>query len=157
MACVDLTSGDQRLPAPEATTVAERWSRLRRHLALWVLQSSIAMFYIGAGYAKLTQPHDMLSLLMTWPARVTLDLVHTLGWIEISLAVGLLTPLLSWSRFRIVLIAAAGGLMLDASAMLLFHATQGQLLLSAINGGLCLMSLIVILGRSRALVARIPS
>lgn len=115
------------------------------------------MFYIGAGYAKLTQSHDMLSLLMTWPARVTLDLVHTLGWIEISLAVGLLTPLLSWSRFRIVLIVAAGGLMLDASAMLLFHATQGQLLLSAINGSLCLMSLTVLLGRRRVLVSKIPS
>lgn len=158
MTCAPLFSADgsrSRRPAPN--TAAERLARLRRHLALWVLQSWLAMFYIGAGYAKLTQPHDILSLLMTWPARTTLDLVHALGWIEIGLAVGLLTPLISWPRFRLVMIVAAGGLLADASSMLWYHMLEGHGFLAAVNGTLAIMALIVVLGRSRSLVAQIPA
>lgn len=47
------------LPSSLSTPWSPSQARLRRHqtnLALWTLQGWLAMFYIGAGYAKLTEP-----------------------------------------------------------------------------------------------------
>ncbi|WP_138142054.1 DoxX family protein [Brevundimonas vancanneytii] len=87
-----------RRPGP--TSPAARRSRLYAHLFLWVMQSWLAMFYIGAGYAKLTQKHDLLALMMTWPAQVDTELLRVIGGIETALALFIVAPLMSWSLFR---------------------------------------------------------
>ena len=51
------------LPAPQARSRAAY-----RNIALWTLQGWIAMFFIAAGYAKLTEPMSNLIALMGWPA-----------------------------------------------------------------------------------------
>lgn len=136
-------------PVRPRSAAGHRRAHLYRHLSLWVLQGWLAMFYIAAGYAKLTQPHDMLALLMVWPGRVDPAWVLAVGWAEIALALGLLAPLISWSRFRVVLLLAALALLAEATVMAVFHALESGPGLAVINGLLLSMSLAVIVGRRR--------
>lgn len=134
-----------RRPGP--TSPAARRSRLYSHLFLWVMQSWLAMFYIGAGYAKLTQKHDLLALMMTWPAQVDTELLRVIGGIETALALFIVAPLMSWSLFRSVMLVGAIGLLAVAGGMVVFHTLNGDIFLAAVNCVLLLMSLIILLGR----------
>lgn len=91
------------------------------NLTLWTLQGWLAMFFIGAGYAKLTEPMANLIELMRWPAMVSENLVRGLGLAEIILAVLMLAPLLSWRVGRPLLVTAATGLVALESVMLTVH------------------------------------
>ena len=94
-----------------------------RNLTLWTLQGWIAMFFIAAGYAKLSEPLANLTDLMKWPALVSENFTRGLGVAEIVLAVLLLAPLASWKHGRPLLVVAASGLLLLETVMLIFHAT----------------------------------
>ncbi|HWW11127.1 MAG TPA: DoxX family protein [Brevundimonas sp.] len=94
-----------------------------RNLTLWTLQGWIAMFFIAAGYAKLSEPLANLTDLMKWPALVSENFTRGLGVAEIALAVLLLAPLASWKHGRPLLVVAASGLLLLEIVMLAFHAT----------------------------------
>lgn len=130
------------------SAAAGKRARHYKHLFLWVTQSWLAMFYLGAGYAKITQPREMLALLMTWPGLVDPGLVKTVGWIEIALAVGLVAPLFSWPRLRVPLLMSAATLMLIASCMAGYHAAQKDLVLAFLNGFLTVLAVTVLAGRS---------
>jgi len=107
-------------------TLSPSRSRLNasyRNLTLWTLQGWIAMFFIAAGYAKLSEPMENLVDLMRWPALVAPNMVRGLGIAEIILAVLVLAPLVSWKHGRPLLIVAAGGLLALEVAMLAIHAT----------------------------------
>ncbi len=110
------------------------------------MQSWLAMFYIGAGYAKLTQKHDLLALMMTWPAQVDTELLRVIGGVETALALFIVAPLISWS-LRSVMLVGAIGLLAVASGMIVFHTLNGDIFLAAVNCVLLLMSLIILLGR----------
>ena len=129
------------------TPTAARRSRLYMHLFLWVMQAWLAMFYIGAGYAKLTQKHDLLALMMTWPAQVDTELLRVIGGIEIALALFIVAPLVSWSLFRTIMLVGAIGVLAVASGMIVFHTLNGDIFLASVNFALLLMSLIIVLGR----------
>ena len=77
-------------PAPRARSRAAY-----RNIALWTLQGWIAMFFIAAGYAKLTEPMTNLINLMGWPAVAPENMVRGLGVVEMILALGVLSPLIS--------------------------------------------------------------
>ena len=94
-----------------------------RNLTLWTLQGWVAMFFIAAGYAKLSEPLANLTDLMKWPALVSENFTRGLGVAEIVLAVLLLAPLASWKHGRPLLVVAASGLLLLETVMLVFHAT----------------------------------
>lgn len=140
----DETSSSRRRASMAA---GARRSSLYRHLFLWVLQTWLAMFYLGAGYTKLSQPRDMLALMMTWPARVDVGLLHLIGWVEIGLALGVVAPLISWSIFRPLLLIGATGLLIDAGFMAVFHAFERDSYLALLNGLLLVVTLTVIGGR----------
>lgn len=91
------------------------------NLTLWTLQGWLAMFFVGAGYAKLTEPITNLVELMRWPALVSENLVRGLGLAEIVLAALMLIPLLSWRIGRPLLVTAAAGLVALESLMLALH------------------------------------
>lgn len=92
-----------------------------RNLALWTLQGWMAMFFIAAGYAKLTEPMANLAALMVWPAHAPENLVRGLGAAEIVLALMILSPLVSWRVGRPLLITAAAGLLGLEIVMLGLH------------------------------------
>jgi hypothetical protein len=105
------------------TPVRSRLNASYRNLTLWTLQGWIAMFFIAAGYAKLSEPMANLIDLMKWPALVSENFTRGLGVAEIALAVLLLAPLASWKHGRPLLVVAASGLLLLETAMLAIHAT----------------------------------
>ena len=114
------------VPKMSTRTLTPARSRLNasyRNLTLWTLQGWIAMFFIAAGYAKLSEPMTNLVELMRWPALVSPQLVRGLGIAEIILALLVLAPLASWTHGRPLLIMAASGLLVLETAMLVLHAT----------------------------------
>ena len=94
-----------------------------RNLTLWTLQGWLAMFFIAAGYAKLTEPFANLVQLMRWPALVSENFTRGLGLAEIVLALLVLAPLASWRHGRPLLVTAASGLLILEVVMLTIHAT----------------------------------
>jgi hypothetical protein len=97
------------------------------NLTLWTLQGWLTMFFVGAGYAKLTEPMDNLVELMRWPALVSENLVRGLGLAEIVLAALMLAPLASWRVGRPLLVTAAAGLVGLEGIMLGVHLIGGDI------------------------------
>lgn len=118
------------------TTLTTHQARARAdylNIALWTFQGWIAMFFIAAGYAKLTESMENLTVLMTWPALAGEALVRGAGVVEVVLAVLMLAPVISWKVGRLpVLIAAAGLLALEIAA-LGFHVFSLDIGLSLTN------------------------
>lgn len=104
-----------------------------RNLTLWTLQGWLAMFFVAAGYAKLTEPMVNLVELMRWPALVSENMVRGLGVAEIVLAVLILAPLASWKHGRPLLVTAAAGLLALQTIMLGVHALGLEFSLAATN------------------------
>lgn len=146
-----------RTPPKAPMSVNAKRARHYRHMIVWVTQSWLAMFYLASGYAKITEPHEMLTLLMTWPGEFDLAVVRAIGWTEAGLAIGLVAPLLSWPAFRIPLLMSAAALMLNASIMAGYHAVQKDLVLTLVNGFLVALAITVFRGRSARREVRVPS
>ena len=119
------------------TPARSRLAASYRNLTLWTLQGWLAMFFIAAGYAKLSEPMDTLIDLMRWPALVTENMVRGLGVAEIALAVLLLAPLVSWKHGRPLLVTAGAGLLALETVMFGVHAL-------GLEGGLAVTNLILI-------------
>jgi len=139
-------------PAPIMTTQTLTPAQLKlcatyRNLGLWTLQGWLAMFFVAAGYAKLTEPMDNLIALMSWPAMASDGFVRGLGALEVGLALALLTPLISWRIGRPVLLAAAAGLAMLEVVMTGVHAIGGEWDLAAVNLVLLAMTGAVLWGR----------
>lgn len=118
-----------------------------RNLGLWTMQGWVAMFFIAAGYAKLTEPMANLTALMTWPGMAAEGLVRGLGGVEILLALGLLAPLASWRVGRPILLASTAGLLALQTAMAGVHLLGADWGLTAVNLVLAAMTGAVMLGR----------
>lgn len=110
-----------------------RLSASYRNLTLWTLQGWIAMFFIAAGYAKLSEPMSNLVQLMRWPEFTPENLVRGLGAAEIVLAVFVLAPLVSWKHGRPLLVVAAAGLLTLEVAMLGIHVVGAHFGLALTN------------------------
>ncbi len=115
--------GVTKMTTQTLTPARARLNRSYRNLTLWTLQGWIAMFFIAAGYAKLSEPMANLVDLMRWPALVAPNMVRGLGIAEIILAVLVLAPLVSWKQGRPLLVVAASGLLALEVVMLAIHAT----------------------------------
>lgn len=103
------------------------------NLTLWTLQGWIAMFFVAAGYAKLTESMENLTVLMNWPAMASEAFVRGLGVVEIVLALMVLAPLASWRVGRPLLLTGAAGLLLLQATMLGVHALNLDLGLATTN------------------------
>ena len=135
------------------TTLSPIQSRSRaayRNVALWTLQGWIAMFFIAAGYAKLTEPMTNLINLMGWPAVAPENMVRGLGVVEIVLAMGVLSPRISWRVGRPLLLTAAVGLIVMEATMMMIHALSQDFGLAAVNAVLLAITVPVLLGRRKA-------
>lgn len=107
------------------------------NLTLWTFQGWIAMFFIAAGYAKLTESMENLTVLMHWPAMASVNFVRGLGVVEIVLALMVLSPLASWRFGRPLLLTASVGLLALQTIMLILHGME-------LNVGLALTNLFLI-------------
>lgn len=121
-----------------------------KNIALWTLQGWLAMFFIAAGYAKLTESMTNLITLMGWPAVAPENMVRGLGVVEIVLALGVLAPLISWRAFRPVLLTSTVGLIILEAVMLAVHALSQDIGLAVVNAVLLAITVPVLLGRRKA-------
>jgi len=128
-------------------TARARQARDFANLTLWTFQGWLAMFFVAAGYAKLTEPMTNLVTLMVWPQFVGENLVRGIGIVELVLAVGVLVPLLSWKVGRWPLLIATVGLIALQTVMLGVHATNLHIGLSIVNLLLLAITIPVFLGR----------
>ena len=119
------------------TPARSRLAASYRNLTLWTLQGWLAMFFIAAGYAKLSEPMTNLVELMKWPALVAENMVRGLGVAEIVLAVLILAPLVSWKHGRPLLVMAASGLLALETIMFAVHA-------AGLEAGLALTNVVLI-------------
>ena len=135
------------------TTLTPHQARARAdylNIALWTFQGWIAMFLIAAGYAKLTEPMTNLINLMGWPAVAPENMVRGLGVVEIVLAMGVLSPLISWRVGRPLLLTATVGLIVMEATMMMIHALSQDFGLAAVNAVLLAITVPVLLGRRKA-------
>lgn len=121
-----------------------------RNLTLWTLQGWVAMFFVAAGYAKLTESISNLTALMTWPALVSENLVRGVGIVEIVLAIGMIAPLVSWKLGRWPLLVSTAGLIVLETTMLAVHAIGLDIGLALTNAVLLAITIPVLLGRRAA-------
>jgi len=139
--------GVTKMTSQALTPARSRLNASYRNLTLWTLQGWIAMFFVAAGYAKLSEPMDNLVALMTWPVLVSENFVRGLGIAEIVLAIGVLTPLISWKVGRPILRLSATGLALLEAVMLGVHAAGLDIGLAVVNLLLLAITIPVLLGR----------
>lgn len=121
-----------------------------KNVALWTFQGWIAMFFIAAGYAKLTEPMTNLIALMGWPAVAPDNMVRGVGVVELVLGLAVLTPLISWRVGRPILLTAAVGLIAMEATMLMVHALSHDIGLAVVNLLLLAITVPVLLGRRKA-------
>ena len=118
-----------------STTLPVAQSRTRsvyKNVTLWTFQGWIAMFFIAAGYAKLTEPMTNLIALMGWPAVAPENMVRGLGLVEMALGLSVLAPLISWRVGRPLLLSASAGLIVMEATMLMVHALSRDIGLAPI-------------------------
>ena len=132
------------------TTAPSRNRAAYANIALWTLQGWIAMFFIAAGYAKLTEPMTNLIALMGWPAVAPDNMVRGVGVVELVLGLAVLTPLISWRIGRPILLTAAVGLIAMEATMLMVHALSHDIGLAVVNLLLLAITVPVLLGRRKA-------
>lgn len=141
--------GVTKMPCQALTPARSRLNASYRNLTLWTFQGWIAMFFVAAGYAKLSEPMGNLVDLMGWPALVPPNLVRGLGIAEIVLALLVLAPLASWKHGRPLLVMAASGLLALEAVMLGFHAISGDIGPAVTNLILIAMTATVLWKRAR--------
>ncbi|MEN5362759.1 DoxX family protein [Brevundimonas intermedia] len=139
-------SGELSPPGPQ---IPLRRPSPWRHPLLWTLQGWLAMFYLAAGYAKVTETEANLNALLTWPVWVDPAVVIVIGVLEIALALGVLMPLLSWRLYRRLSLACAGGILVEAVVMGILHLILFDPGLALINAVLAVFAALVLKGRWR--------
>ena len=112
---------------------ATRSRKLYLNLTLWTFQGWLAMFFIAAGYAKLTESMENLTILMQWPAMASPSFVRGLGIVEIVMAILVLAPLISWRLGRPLLLVAITGLLGLETIMLILHSLDRNFGLALTN------------------------
>ncbi|HEV7354207.1 MAG TPA: DoxX family protein [Brevundimonas sp.] len=127
----------------------ERLRATRRNLLLWTFQGWLAMFFVAAGYAKLTEPLDHLALLFSWSGAASSGFVRGVGLVEVVAGLALLAPLASWRLGRPPLLGAAALLAAMALIMAVVHGLQLEAGAVLLNVVLFTLAATVVRGRSR--------
>lgn len=139
-------------PSGVSRDVSPAQRRLRAfyfHMALWTLQAWLAMFFVGAAYAKLTQSPEMLTHLLGWSEGVDPGLVRAVGGAELVLAVGVLAPLVTWRGGGQVMAFAVVGMIGLTAFTLALHLSRLEFGFATLNLALAGLALVVLVGRLR--------
>jgi uncharacterized membrane protein YphA (DoxX/SURF4 family) len=136
--------------ASAARGPVNRWS-----LALWIAQALLALLYLAAGGAKLTQPIDELAASMSFVTHVPEAFTRLIGTLEVLGAAGLILPAATRTLPWLTPLAAVGLSFVQVGAIVT-HALLGETAMTLpLNLTLLAMSLLIAWGRLRK--ARIPA
>jgi uncharacterized membrane protein YphA (DoxX/SURF4 family) len=116
------------------------------NIVLWVLQILLALVFVGAGLAKLTQPREKLRATMAWVDDVPPGVIKLAGAAEVVGAVGLVLPW--WTGTVPVLTPlAAVGLIVVMIGAAITHARRSEWPMVAGNLVLLALCAVVAIGR----------
>lgn len=107
------------------------------------------MFFFAAAWAKLTEPFDLLSLMMLWPADKSPEVVRAVGLIEFMLAATVAAPLLRDWRGRLLSLAATLLLSGNAAFMSAYYIVHRDPGLATTNLLLVLIGGAILVGHRR--------
>ena len=110
------------------------------HLALWIVQTVLALLFLAAGAMKLTKSKEDLRADMAWVEDVSPAQVKAVGAVEVAAALGLvlpaatgilpvLTPLAAAGLVIVMVLAAATHLRLDEASKVPPNVVLGALAL----------------------------
>jgi uncharacterized membrane protein YphA (DoxX/SURF4 family) len=110
------------------------------HLALWIVQTVLALLFLTAGAMKLTKSKEDLRADMAWVEDVSPAQVKAVGAVEVAAALGLvlpaatgilpvLTPLAAAGLVIVMVLAAATHLRLDEASKVPPNVVLGALAL----------------------------
>ena len=118
------------------------------HVALWILQLSLAVVFAIAGWTKLVEAGQPLKAAVPWIADVPAPLVKLIGLSEILGALGLVFPSLTRIRPHLTPVAASclTTVMMLAIA---FHLYRGDTAVVILPAAFALASAVVAYGRFR--------
>lgn len=154
MTTISIPSSTERAaPSARHGAVMPASARIRAvyaNMLLWSLQGWVAMFFIAAGYTKLTEPLPLLTVLMGWPAGIDLGAIRLLGSLELGLAFLSLAPLISWRAGRPLLLGCAGILLVLEVMAFGLHAWRGDVGLAIVNVALIGITAPILVFRARS-------
>ena len=116
------------------------------NITLWVLQGLLALFFLAAGFFKISQPIDGLASHMPWVRSVPVALVRFIGAAEILGGVGLILPVLTGVQPWLTALAAIG-LMLVMVLAAVFHVSRREAPRISVNVVLGALAAFVAYGR----------
>jgi uncharacterized membrane protein YphA (DoxX/SURF4 family) len=117
------------------------------NVVLWVLQSLLALAFIGAGAGKLSQPKDKLKAQMEWVNHTSETNVKLVGAVEVIGGLGVILPAVTKIATVLVPIAAVG-LAITMALALLVHVRLHDPIAKA-SGAIILFVLAVVVAWGR--------
>ena len=116
------------------------------NIVLWVVQGLLALAFLLAGFLKAFMPLEALKKNMAWVNTVPAPFVRFLGVAEILGAIGLILPAVTGIGTWLTLAAAAGLVVVMASASI-FHTSRREYSAIGMNVVLLLLALLILVGR----------
>lgn len=123
-------------------------SSKKMNIALWIVQSLLAVMFLMAGANKLFQSAEELVKMLPWVTSVPSGFVKFIGISELLGGIGLLLP--SLLRIKPILTSyAAIGLALVMLFASIFHISRGEYSVIGMNFVLMALALFVAWGRMK--------
>ena len=116
------------------------------NIALWVVQILLALAFAAAGFMKVSQPLEKLSVRMGWVHSVGERGVRTIGILEILGAIGLILPIALHILPWLTPIAAIG-LVLTMIGAAILHVRRNEMAGVAPTIVLLLLAAFIVWGR----------
>ena len=133
------------------TSVEPASNRLR--LGLWIVQSLLALTFVGTGIWKLTAPIPDLAAKMPWMGQVSPGFFYVTAVIDLLGGLGVLVPSVTRIKPRLTVLAAIGCAAFQTGAIV-FHFRRREAANTPFNFLLIALSLFVAWGRrSKAPIA----
>lgn len=117
------------------------------NVLLWILQSLLALAFLGAGIVKLSQPKDKLKAQMEWVNHTSATNVKLVGVVEVIGALGVILPAVTKIATVLVPIAAIG-LAITMAMAILVHVRLHEPVAKAV-GAIVLLILAVVVAWGR--------
>lgn len=118
------------------------------NIALWIVQSLLAVMFLMAGSSKLFQPIAELSKMLPWVTSVSEGLVRFIGGSELLGGLGLLLPSILRIKPNLTPLAALGLAVVMVLAAI-FHINRGEYSAIGMNALLIALALFIAWGRTK--------
>jgi putative oxidoreductase len=117
------------------------------NIALWIVQSLLALMFLWAAYTKLFQPLEEAAKMLPW-AKENPELVKITGIVELLAVLGIILPSALRIQPKLTVYAAYGIIALMISAAV-FHISRGEASLIGMNIAFLLFAAFVAWGRTK--------